>query len=200
MLPDLKACICEWTLTTVSAAAQSLKVSPADIDWVVCHSGADIWHAHPQPDGKSIDWKADEQWERHIDWRCVLRTYRPRSQRLSLKQFPLCWLIAITWVSHLARTVISIPSPRVGAVVCCPAAHGGMGLSVPIPRWFPAPAAAMSAARCAAATRATAVWDCEGIRHDRPMHPHAADMHSMHASPRESDRMPAPFCSIILNP
>jgi len=46
-------------------------VSPADIDWVVCHSGADIWHAHPQPDGKSIDWKADEQWERHIDWRCV---------------------------------------------------------------------------------------------------------------------------------
>ena len=53
------------------AVAQSLKVSPADIDWVICNSGADIWHAHPQPDGKSIDWKADEQWERHIDWRCA---------------------------------------------------------------------------------------------------------------------------------
>jgi hypothetical protein len=59
-------------LTTHRALAQSLKVSPADIDWVICNSGADIWHAHPQPDGKSIDWKADEQWERHIDWRCDL--------------------------------------------------------------------------------------------------------------------------------
>lgn len=34
------------------------------LDWIVCHSGADIWHCGP--DG---EWAADEQWENLIDFR-----------------------------------------------------------------------------------------------------------------------------------
>lgn len=34
------------------------------LDWIVCHSGADIWHA--QSDG---EWNADDQWENLIDFR-----------------------------------------------------------------------------------------------------------------------------------
>lgn len=37
------------------------------LDWIVCHSGADIWHA--QSDG---EWHSDEQWENLIDFRYPL--------------------------------------------------------------------------------------------------------------------------------
>ena len=34
------------------------------LDWIVCHSGGDIWHGHQ--DGT---WDADDQWEQLIDYR-----------------------------------------------------------------------------------------------------------------------------------
>ena len=46
-------------------------MSPDSIDWVLCNGGADIWHAESSADGKRVAWEADEQWERHIDWRCA---------------------------------------------------------------------------------------------------------------------------------
>lgn len=44
------------------------------IDWVLCHGGADIWHAMPDRDSGRMAWETDEQWERHIDWRCAHAT------------------------------------------------------------------------------------------------------------------------------
>ena len=44
--------------------AQEADVDLDGLDWIVCHSGADIWHA--QQDGQ---WNADEPWEQLIDFR-----------------------------------------------------------------------------------------------------------------------------------
>ena len=43
---------------------QEADVDLDGLDWIVCHSGADIWHC--QTDG---EWVADEQWENLIDFR-----------------------------------------------------------------------------------------------------------------------------------
>lgn len=43
---------------------QEADVDLDGLDWIVCHSGADIWHG--QQDGQ---WDADEQWEELIDFR-----------------------------------------------------------------------------------------------------------------------------------
>lgn len=43
---------------------QEADVDLDGLDWIVCHSGADIWHA--QQDG---EWDADDQWEELIDFR-----------------------------------------------------------------------------------------------------------------------------------
>ena len=45
---------------------QEVDVELEGLDWIVCHSGADIWHA--QSDG---EWNSDEQWENLIDFRCA---------------------------------------------------------------------------------------------------------------------------------
>lgn len=40
------------------------------LDWIVCNSGADIWHnfRDGQDEGKA-GWHADESWEEHINFR-----------------------------------------------------------------------------------------------------------------------------------
>lgn len=43
---------------------QEADVDLDGLDWIVCHSGADIWHG--QQDGQ---WDADDQWEQLIDFR-----------------------------------------------------------------------------------------------------------------------------------
>jgi hypothetical protein len=44
-------------------------VNLADLDWIICHGGADIWHAKVPASGKEQPWVADEQYEQHIDFR-----------------------------------------------------------------------------------------------------------------------------------
>ncbi len=46
---------------------QEADVDLDGLDWIVCHSGADIWHG--QQDGQ---WEADEHWEQLIDFRHAL--------------------------------------------------------------------------------------------------------------------------------
>ena len=48
---------------------QEVDIELEGLDWIVCHSGADIWHA--QSDG---EWNSDEQWENLIDFRCSCHT------------------------------------------------------------------------------------------------------------------------------
>lgn len=43
---------------------QEADVDLDGLDWIVCHSGADIWHG--QQDGQ---WEADDHWEQLIDFR-----------------------------------------------------------------------------------------------------------------------------------
>ena len=44
-----------------------------ELDWLVCSSGADIWHATAAGDAGGVAWSADERWEAHIDFRRALR-------------------------------------------------------------------------------------------------------------------------------
>eukprot|EP00884_Botryococcus_braunii_P004374 jgi/Botrbrau1/13938/Bobra.0193s0005.1 len=44
-------------------------VKLGEVDWIVCHGGADIWHAKVALPGQEQQWVADEQWEQHIDFR-----------------------------------------------------------------------------------------------------------------------------------
>ena len=44
--------------------SQEADVDLEGLDWIVCHSGADIWHG--QQDGQ---WEADDHWESLIDFR-----------------------------------------------------------------------------------------------------------------------------------
>ena len=46
---------------------QEADVDLDGLDWIVCHSGADIWHG--QQDGQ---WEADDHWEQLIDFRHAL--------------------------------------------------------------------------------------------------------------------------------
>ena len=42
------------------------------LDWIICNSGADIWHALNKEDATEATWDADEHWEDHIAYRFVL--------------------------------------------------------------------------------------------------------------------------------
>lgn len=61
-----------WDDGTLPAIVRSISLSmlqEADVDldgldWIVCHSGADIWHGQ-----QSAEWDADDQWEQLIDFR-----------------------------------------------------------------------------------------------------------------------------------
>ena len=55
--------------TASECELQEVDVDLDGLDWIVCHSGADIWHA--QTDG---EWNADEQWENLVDFRCTSRS------------------------------------------------------------------------------------------------------------------------------
>ena len=41
----------------------------AELDWMVCNGGADIWHLLPARGDKEAAWAADEQWDAHISFR-----------------------------------------------------------------------------------------------------------------------------------
>ena len=41
----------------------------AELDWMVCNGGADIWHLLPARGDKEATWAADEQWDAHISFR-----------------------------------------------------------------------------------------------------------------------------------
>ena len=41
------------------------------VDWVVCNSGADIWHNIRDGSSDKAGWHADEAWEEHINFRRV---------------------------------------------------------------------------------------------------------------------------------
>ena len=49
--------------------AQAQDVPAQELDWLVCNSGADIWHATAAGDAGGVAWSADERWEDHIDFR-----------------------------------------------------------------------------------------------------------------------------------
>ena len=52
---------------------QAQKVPLQELDWLVCNSGADIWHATAAGgDASKVAWSADERWEDHIDFRHVV--------------------------------------------------------------------------------------------------------------------------------
>ena len=62
------------------AVRKHLSMQDADVDlegldWIVCHSGADIWHG--QQDGQ---WNADDQWEQLIDFRSAALAYPSSAQ------------------------------------------------------------------------------------------------------------------------
>ena len=54
--------------------SQEADVDLDGLDWIVCHSGADIWHG--QQDGQ---WEADDHWEQLIDFRHALPLSCPDS-------------------------------------------------------------------------------------------------------------------------
>ena len=61
--------------------AQEAGVDLAQVDWMVCNGGADIWLLLPAREGKKeATWAADEQWDSHISFRCArcagLHTWR----------------------------------------------------------------------------------------------------------------------------
>jgi len=59
---------CQAGFSTASSRTHYTQEADIDLEglhWIVCHSGADIWHA--QSDG---EWNSDEQWENLIDFRC----------------------------------------------------------------------------------------------------------------------------------
>ncbi len=56
-----------------AARAQAHDVPAQELDWLVCNSGADIWHATAAGDAGGVAWSADERWEHHIDFRRVPR-------------------------------------------------------------------------------------------------------------------------------
>jgi hypothetical protein len=60
------------------ADAQAHDVPAQELDWLVCNSGADIWHATAAGDAGGVAWSADERWEHHIDFR---RAPRPAPRR-----------------------------------------------------------------------------------------------------------------------
>ncbi|KAL3157983.1 hypothetical protein ABBQ32_012382 [Trebouxia sp. C0010 RCD-2024] len=76
------------------------------LDWIVCHSGADIWHG--QQDGQ---WDADDQWEQLIDFRWD----RVSLQRLLTKLVTAPMLLtpapSVKGLSPLARALASMPDP-----------------------------------------------------------------------------------------
>ena len=39
------------------------------VDWIVCNSGADIWHNFRDEASDKAGWHADEAWEDHINFR-----------------------------------------------------------------------------------------------------------------------------------
>ncbi len=49
--------------------AQGAGVQLAELDWMVCNGGADIWHLLPARGDKEATWAADEQWDAHISFR-----------------------------------------------------------------------------------------------------------------------------------
>ena len=53
------------------------------VDWIVCNSGADIWHNFREAQDKT-GWHADEAWEEHINFRCLLQCFPRHICRLGL--------------------------------------------------------------------------------------------------------------------
>lgn len=53
----------------ISCHAQEAGVQLAELDWMVCNGGADIWHLLPARGDKEATWAADEQWDAHISFR-----------------------------------------------------------------------------------------------------------------------------------
>ena len=58
--------------------AQAQDVPVQELDWLVCSSGADIWHATAAGDAGGVAWSADERWEAHIDFRRAAQGLRFR--------------------------------------------------------------------------------------------------------------------------
>jgi len=52
--------------TAAALGAHGVDLGACWVDWVVCHSGADVWHAVPGGPASSWRWAADEAWEAHI--------------------------------------------------------------------------------------------------------------------------------------
>ncbi|KAA6420901.1 MAG: Sucrose-phosphate synthase [Trebouxia sp. A1-2] len=92
------------------------ELSEADVDldgldWIVCHSGADIWHG--QQDGQ---WEADDHWEQLIDFRHAHAPWdRVSLQRLLTKLMTAPTLLtpapSVKGLSPLARALASMPDP-----------------------------------------------------------------------------------------
>ena len=64
-----------WTTLRAVADCDACTVQegglPMDgVDWVVCNSGADIWHNFRDGTSEKAGWHADEAWEDHINFRC----------------------------------------------------------------------------------------------------------------------------------
>ena len=74
--------------TNSECEVQEVDVDLDGLDWIVCHSGADIWHA--QTDG---EWNADEQWENLVDFRCTSHILLQSDFLIAVKMPASCTLI-----------------------------------------------------------------------------------------------------------
>lgn len=74
---------------------QEAEVPLQELDWMVCNSGADIWHLLQSKDGKARTWSSDEQWDIHITFRHVTPPF-PLPAPLTFSWFLATSLLATT--------------------------------------------------------------------------------------------------------
>ena len=69
-------------------------------DWIVCNSGADIWHALGKNGGGEAMWDADEQWDEHISHRRVSLPCRAPAACARLHQLPALPSLCLSLVAR----------------------------------------------------------------------------------------------------
>ncbi len=80
---------------------QAQKVPLQELDWLVCNSGADIWHATAAGgDASKVAWSADERWEDHIDFRHVVAVKLNIPQSLVMISHARCYSFSVSCLFH----------------------------------------------------------------------------------------------------
>ena len=106
---------CKDCVHNIERLLQTGGLEMEHVDWIVCNSGADIWHNFRDgaAEGKA-GWHADESWEEHINFRCPERTlasphtvpavqaWRGLSKDLQARQAPVQLVTQTCAPSHRA--------------------------------------------------------------------------------------------------